>query len=79
MAHEVLCRDPLYDEAGLIEDLERIGAALPERAVIFPAFDDHVWAISRHADRLERFFIIPFARWDVMRRLADKEDQLKAA
>ena len=74
-----VCRDPRYDEAGLIEDLERVGAALPRRAVIFPAFDDHVWAISRHANRLERFFIIPFARWDVMRRLADKEGQLRAA
>jgi D-aspartate ligase len=74
-----VCHDPRYDEPGLIEDLERIGAALPQRAVIFPAFDDHVWAIARHADRLEEFYIIPFARWDVMRRLADKEEQLRAA
>ena len=75
----VVCRDPRYDEPGLIEDLQRIGAALPQRAVIFPAFDDHVWAISRHAERLEEFYVIPFARWDVMRRLADKKDQLRAA
>lgn len=75
----VVSHDPRYDEPGLIEDLERIGAALPQRAVIFPAFDDHVWAISRSAERLEEYYVIPFARWGVMRRLADKEDQLRAA
>ncbi|MFA4964884.1 MAG: hypothetical protein WC709_04505 [Thermoleophilia bacterium] len=72
-------RDPRYDEEGLLQDLERIGAALPRRAVLFPAFDDHVWAFSRHAERLEEYFILPFARWKVMARLADKETQLQAA
>lgn len=74
-----LCRDPRYDEEGLLRDLERIGSALPQRAVLFPAFDDHVWAFSRNAERLERYFILPFARWDVMQRLADKETQMQAA
>ncbi len=74
-----MCRDPRYDEEALIEDLERLGAALPQRAVLFPGFDDEVWAISRHADRLERYYIVPLARWEVMQRLADKELQMKAA
>ncbi len=72
-------RDPRYDEEGLLEDLERIGAALPQRAVLFPAFDDHVWAFSRHAERLEKYYILPFARWATMQRLADKETQMQAA
>ena len=72
-------RDPRYDEEGLLQDLERIGAALPQRAVLFPAFDDHVWAFSRHAERLEKYFILPFARWATMQRLADKETQMQAA
>ena len=71
--------DPRYDEEALLRDLEQIGALLPQRAVLFPAFDDHVWAFSRNAERLERSFILPFARWDVMGRLADKETQLQAA
>lgn len=75
----VLSRDPRYDEEGLLEDLEHIGAALPQRAVLFPAFDDHVWAFSRHAERLEKYFILPFARWAAMQRLADKEAQMQAA
>jgi predicted ATP-grasp superfamily ATP-dependent carboligase len=73
------CRDPRYDEEGLIDDLERLGEALPQRAVLFPGFDDHVWVFSRHADRLSRFYILPFARWNVMERLADKELQMQAA
>ncbi len=73
------CHDPRYDEEALIEDLERLGAALPQRAVLFPGFDDHVWMISRHAERLERYYIIPLARWAVMQRLADKELQMQAA
>ena len=75
----VTCRDPRYDEPGLIEDLERIGAALPQRAVLFPGFDDHIWTFSRNAERLEKYFILPFARWEVMQRLADKETQMQAA
>ena len=74
-----LCHDPRYDEEGLLEDLERIGDALPQRAVLFPAFDDHVWTFSRHAERLEQYYILPFARWTTMQRLADKETQLQAA
>jgi D-aspartate ligase len=72
------CHDPRYDEEALIQDLERVGAALPQRAVLFPGFDDHVWAISRHAERLERYYMVPLARWDVMQRLADKELQMQA-
>ena len=74
-----VCPDPRYDEDGLIEYLERLGAALPQRAVVFPAFDDHVWALSKNAERLNEYFILPFSGWDVMGRLADKETQMKAA
>jgi len=73
------CHDPRYEEEAWLDDMERIGAALPQRAVLFPAFDDYVWALSRHAERLEDYYLLPFARWDVMRRLADKEEQIRAA
>jgi D-aspartate ligase len=73
------CHDPRYQEEAFLDDMRGIGAALPRRAVVFPAFDDYVWALSEHADRLEDLFLLPFARWDVMRRLADKQEQLKAA
>ncbi len=76
----LMCHDPRHDgEEALIQDLEQLGAALPQRAVLFPAFDDHVWALSRHAERLARFYILPLANWDVMHRVADKELQMQAA
>jgi predicted ATP-grasp superfamily ATP-dependent carboligase len=74
------CHDPRKaGEEALIQDLERLGAALPRPAVLFPAFDDHVWALSRHADRLRRHFLLPQSDWCVMERVADKEQQLRAA
>lgn len=76
----LVCHDPRKSgEEALIQDLERLGEALPQPAVLFPAFDDHVWALSRHAERLKRHFLLPLAGWDVMERVADKELQLRAA
>jgi predicted ATP-grasp superfamily ATP-dependent carboligase len=74
-----VCHDPRYEEEAFLDDMTRIGTALPRRAVVLPAFDDYVWALSRHAGRLDDLFLLPFARWGVMRRLADKEEQMKAA
>ena len=73
------CHDPRHEEEAFLEDMKRIGAALPRRAVVIPAFEDYVWALSEHADRLDDVYDLPFARWDVMRRLADKEEQFRAA
>ncbi len=76
----LVCHDPRHHgEEALIQDLERLGEALPQRAVLFPAFDDHVWAVSRHIERLSKYYLIPLAGWDVMQRVEDKELQLKAA
>lgn len=76
----VLCRDPRHEgEEALVEDLERLGSALPRRGVLFPAFDDHVWALSRHAGRLGRWFHVPLSPWDRMATVEEKELQLKAA
>lgn len=74
------CHDPRHQgEEALIQDLERLGEALPQRAVLFPAFDDHVWAVSRHRERLSKYYRIPLSGWEVMGRVEDKELQLKAA
>ena len=74
------CHDPRHHgEEALVQDLERLGAALPQRAVLFPAFDDHVWVFSRHAERLRRHFLLPQADWATMARVEDKEQQLNAA
>jgi D-aspartate ligase len=73
------CPSPLDDEERFLSFLEDLGRHLPRRAVVFPSHDEYIWPLSRHADRLAPWFIIPFSRWDVMRRIHDKRAQLEAA
>ena len=74
-----LCPDPHYDERGFIDTLVDIGRRLPQKAVIFPCQDDYVAVCARRADELKRWYLLPFSGWSVMRVLADKEEQIKAA
>ena len=73
------CPDPLAGEADFIGYLEHLGPRLPQRAVVFPSHDEYVWPVSRHADRLAPWFIVPFSGWQVMRRVYDKRAQIEAA
>jgi len=75
----LVCPDPLADEEAFLTFLERFGAGLPQRAVVFPSHDEYVWPLSRHAGRLAPWFIVPFAGWDVMQRVHDKRAQIEAA
>jgi D-aspartate ligase len=78
-AASVVVPDPAGDEEAFVAGLEALGRELPQRAVVFPTHDEYVWAVSRHAERLEPLFRIPFSHWETMRRVADKEEQLRAA
>jgi predicted ATP-grasp superfamily ATP-dependent carboligase len=73
------CPDPATDEAAFLDALEELGRRLPQRGVIFPTHDEYVWAVSRNRERLLPLFHIPFAGWQTMARVADKEQQLRAA
>ena len=75
----MLCPSPKQDEDGFVDFLEELGRRLPQKAVIFPTHDEYIWPLSRHAERLSRWFLLPFSRWDVMERLYDKRAQLEAA
>ena len=74
-----VCPDPLTDEEGFISWLEAVGPSLPRPTVAFPSHDEFIWPLSRHAARLEPWFIVPFARWDVMGKVRDKRAQMEAA
>jgi D-aspartate ligase len=74
-----VCPDPLADEEAFLTWLETLGARLPQRAVVFPSHDEFIWPLSRHAERLEPWFIVPFSRWDAMARVHDKRSQMEAA
>jgi D-aspartate ligase len=75
----LVCPSPQIDEEAFLVFLEELGARLPQRGVLFPTHDEFIWVLSRNAERLERYFHLPFSRWDVMRRLHDKRTQLEAA
>ena len=79
LAAGMVCPDPNVDEEAFILFLEQLGPRLPRRAVLFPTHDQYIWPISRHARRLEPWFIIPFSRWGTMKRLHDKRDQIETA
>jgi predicted ATP-grasp superfamily ATP-dependent carboligase len=74
-----VCPSPLEDEQAFLTWMETIGPALPQRAVVFPSHDEFIWPLSRHAARLEPWFIVPFSRWDVMSKVHDKRAQMEAA
>jgi len=75
----LVCPDPLADEEAFLSWLESLGARLPQRAVVFPSHDEYIWPLSRHAARLEPWFVVPFSRWDAMQRVYDKRVQVEAA
>jgi len=75
----LVCPDPRVDEEGFIAYLEQLGPRLPRRAVVFPTHDEYIWPLSRHAERLSPWFIVPFSGWETMRRLHDKREQIEAA
>lgn len=77
-AHGV-CPDPHYDERGFIDTLVEIGRRLPRKGVLFPCQDDCVFAASRNAALLEPYYLLPFSRWESMRVLSEKEQQIAAA
>ncbi len=67
-----LCPYPLDDERAFIDLLLEIGAALNQKAVLFPCLDEWVFAVARHRQELEEFFIFPFSDLDTIERLLDK-------
>ena len=75
----LVCPDPLADEDAFLSFLEDFGRQLPRRAVVFPSHDEYIWPLSRNAERLEPWFIMPFSRWDVMKQVHDKRAQMEAA
>lgn len=78
-AHGSVCADAHYDEDGFLRDLIDVGRRLPRRAVLFPAQDDYVAVLSRHAERLSQWFIVAVTPWDKLQALLDKEQQVRAA
>ena len=66
------CPYPLEDERRFIDLLMEIGAALKQKAVLFPCLDEWVFAVARHAGELGEYFILPFSDIETVERILDK-------
>jgi D-aspartate ligase len=56
----------------LIDELVRLGATLPQKAVLYPCEDGNVRLVSRHRDRLRDHFHIALPPADIVEMLMDK-------
>jgi D-aspartate ligase len=79
LAAGMVCPDPREHEGEFLRFLEDLGSRFTRRPVLFPTHDQYIWPISRHAEHLETWFLIPFSGWETMRRLHDKREQMEAA
>ncbi|RPI31243.1 MAG: hypothetical protein EHM52_01990, partial [Actinomycetota bacterium] len=59
----LVCPDPKKDAEAFLLFLESLGRRLPRRAVVFPTHDESIWPLSREAERLAPWYIVPFSRW----------------
>jgi len=66
------CPYPLDDERVFVDLLLEIGAALKQKAVLFPCLDEWVFAVARHASELGAYFILPFSDIETVERILDK-------
>jgi D-aspartate ligase len=62
-----------FRETGIIQELERLAAALPRRAVLFLSMDHHVTIIGAHGQHLRDHFIFEFADNASVELLMDKQ------
>lgn len=67
-----LCPYPLDNERAFIDLLLEIGATLQQKAVLFPCLDEWVFAVARHRQELEEFFLFPFSEEETIERILDK-------
>jgi len=66
------CPYPLDDERAFVDLLMEIGAALKQKAVLFPCLDEWVFAVARNASELGEYFILPFSDIETVERILDK-------
>lgn len=78
-ATKAICPNPGIDESGFIEFLVDIGSKLRHKGILYPTNDTWLIAVSKHRERLEEFFRLPFSDWEVIKRCAVKEVMYRLA
>ena len=74
-----LCPHAYRDPDGLVHALEDLGSGLPQKGVLVPTNDDYLLPVANAAERLRRYYLMPFSVQSSMARANDKWEQLEAA
>lgn len=72
-ASGLLCPDPGHDEESLLAFLLDLARRWPKRAVLIPADDAFLQALTNLAPRLQESFLLPFSPWTAPPMSADEQ------
>jgi predicted ATP-grasp superfamily ATP-dependent carboligase len=73
----IVCPDIQDREEEYVNFLLALGERLNIKGVLIPTADTEVLAISKHRDKLERYYKFPMAKLDVIEKLANKREFYK--
>lgn len=68
----IVCPDPQTKEKEYIDFLLSLGEQMDSKSVLIPTADVDVLTISKHRDKLEKYYEFPMAKLDVVEKLVNK-------
>lgn len=68
----IVCPDPENKEEDYIDVLLSLGEQMNSKGVLFPTADVDVLTISKHRDKLEKYYEFSMAKLDVVEKLVNK-------
>ena len=69
-----ICPNVVHAEASFIDFLLRLGERFANSAVLFPTTDAALLTVSKHRDRLEKYYKFPMAKIHVIEKLVNKKE-----
>jgi predicted ATP-grasp superfamily ATP-dependent carboligase len=73
----IVCPEPQDKEEEYVDFLLALGEQLNTKGVLIPTADVDVLAISKHRDKLERYYKLPMAKLEVIEKLVNKKEFYK--
>ncbi len=73
VARKMLCPNVNIDETGLADFLIGLGKEFSKRPVLMATTDNYALLISRHADRLSRYYIFPDNKSGLLEKVINKK------
>lgn len=68
-----ICPDPKKNEKKFINFLVGLGKSFDSKGILFPTSDSSVYAISKHSDKLNKYYILQTPRFEIIEKLVDKK------